>query len=75
MRVALFQNCTSQQMLHTSLYNLQTNGQCEWFNHTLINMLGTLPQNKKSSWIDMVPILVHVYNCIRGTATGLAHTM
>ena len=34
-------------------------------------MLGTLPQNKKSGWRDMVPMLVHVYNCTRSTAIGL----
>ena len=33
-------------------------------------MLGTLPQNKKSNWRDMVPTLVQVYNCTRSTATG-----
>ena len=58
------------QRLCTIPYHSQTNGQCEWFNHTLINMLGTLPPNKKSSQRDMVPMLVHVYNCTRSTATG-----
>ena len=48
------------------------NGQCEWFNHTLINMLGTLAPNKKSSWRDMVPMLVHAHNCTRSTATGFS---
>ena len=33
-------------------------------------MFGTLPQNKKSSWRDIVPMLVHVYNYTRSTATG-----
>ena len=58
--------------LHTSPYNPQTNGQCECFNHALINMLGTLPPNKKSSWRDMMLILVHVYNYIRSIATGFS---
>ena len=35
--------------MHTSLYHPQTNGQCKWFNHTLINTLGTLPPNEKFS--------------------------
>ena len=57
--------------LHTTPYHPETSRQYEWFNSTLINMLGTLPQNKKSSWRDMVPMLVHAYNCTRSTATGL----
>ena len=35
-------------------------------------MLGTLPPNKKSSLRDMVPMVVHVYNCMRSTATGFS---
>ena len=58
--------------LHTSPYYPQTNRHCERFNHTLINMLSTLPQNKKSSWRDMVPTLVHAYNCSRSNATGFS---
>ena len=33
----------------TSPYHLQTNGQCERFNSTLINMLGTLPKKRSQS--------------------------
>ena len=54
--------------LCTNPYYSLTNGQCEGFNHTLINMLGTLPTNKKSSWRDMVLMLVHAFNCTRSTA-------
>ena len=38
------------QREQTSPYHLQINGQCERFNSTLINMLGTLPKEKKSEW-------------------------
>ena len=38
------------QKVWTSPYHLQTNGQCERFNSTLINMLGMLPKEKKSEW-------------------------
>ena len=33
--------------IRTSVYHPQTNGQCECFNATLINMLGTLPKKPK----------------------------
>ena len=60
------------QKLCTSMYHPQTNRQCEWFNHTLINMLCTFPPNKKSNWRDMVLTFVHVYNCTWSTATGFS---
>ena len=37
------------QKIWTSLYHLQTNGQCDRFNSTLINMLGTLPKERSQS--------------------------
>ena len=54
----------------TSGYHPQTNGQCECFNATLINMLGTLVEKPKSTWREQVPTLVHAYNCTRNNATG-----
>ena len=63
---------TKVQKLHTSPYHPQTNSQCKYFSLTFINMLGTLPPKKKSSWTDIVPTLVHVYNCTRNTAMGFS---
>ena len=60
------------QKIQTSPYHLQTNGQCERFNSTLINMLGTLPKEKKSEWKNHIGTLVHVYNCTRNLATGFS---
>ena len=54
------------QKVHTSLYHPQTNGQCERFNSTLINMLGTLHKEKKSEWKNHIGTLVHAYNCTWG---------
>ena len=51
------------QKIWTSLYHLETNGQCERLNSTLINMLGTLPKEKKSEWKNHIGMLVHAYNC------------
>ena len=60
------------QKIQTSLYHPQTNGQCERFNSTLINMLGTLPKEKKSEWKNHIGMLVHAYNCTRNSATGFS---
>ena len=54
----------------TSPYHLQTNGQWERFNSALINMLGTLPKEKKSEWKTHIGALVHAYNFTQNLATG-----
>ena len=36
--------------LPTSPYHPETHGQCEQFNVTLINMLGSLPTHAKKNW-------------------------
>ena len=58
--------------LRTSSYHPQTNGQCERFNKTLINMLGTLPGSAKKNWQEWVPTLVHAYNCTTSSVTGFS---
>ena len=58
--------------VQTSLYHLQTNSQCERFNSTLINMLGTLPKEKKSEWKNHIGMLVHAYNCTWNWTTGFS---
>ena len=60
------------QKLRTSPYHPQTNGQCEHFNGTLLNMLGTLTPEQKKDWKSHVPALVHAYNCTRNAATGFS---
>ena len=54
--------------LRTTPYRPQTNGQCEKFNSTVINMIGTLPVELKQNWQDRVNTLVHHYNCLESTA-------
>ena len=60
------------QKISTSPYHPQTNGQCKRFNSTLINMLGTLPKEKKSEWKNHIGTLVHAYNCTQNSATGFS---
>lgn len=42
----------------------------ERFNRTLLNMLGTLENQKKSRWREHVKPLVHAYNCTKNEVTG-----
>ena len=58
--------------LCTSPYHPQTNGQCECFNSTLLNMLGTLNPDQKKDWNNHVSEMVHAYNCTKNTATGFS---
>ena len=63
---------TGVKKLRTSPYRPQTNGQCERFNSTLINMIGTLPSELKHNWQDHVNTLAHAYNCMDTTATNFS---
>ena len=58
--------------LRTSSYHPQINGQCECFNSTLLNMLGTLTPEQKKDWKSHVPALDHAHNCTRNAVTGFS---
>ena len=58
--------------LHTSPYHPETNGQCEQFNATLINLLGTLPTHAKKNWQEWVTTLTHTYSCTISSVTGFS---
>ena len=48
--------------LCTTPYHRQENGQLEWFNRTLLTMLGMLPLDSKKKWEDWVSNLTQAYN-------------
>ncbi|XP_048258582.1 uncharacterized protein LOC124117558 [Haliotis rufescens] len=54
----------------TTPHHAMGNGQCERFNRTLLNMLGTLDAIGKKDWKSHVGPLVHAYNCTRHETTG-----
>ena len=58
--------------MRTSPYHSQTNGRCECFNSTLLNIFGTLTLEQKKDWKSHVTALVHAYNCTRNAATGFS---
>ena len=63
-------NLAQVRKIRTTLYRPQTNGACERFNHTLINMLGTLPNELKKNWQEWVSTQTHPYNCMVSNAIG-----
>ena len=58
--------------LQTTPYRPQCNRQCEYFNATLISMIGTPPTETKINWQEQLLALVHVYNCRHLNATGFS---
>ena len=60
------------QKIHTMPYNLKGNAQCEKFNQTLLNMIGTLEPADQAKWQQWVPTLTHTYNCTCCESTGFS---
>ena len=57
---------------HTTPYHPMGNGQCERFNRTLLEMLGTLETDQKVDWKSYVAPLVHMYNSTQHDTTGFS---
>ena len=58
------------QKLRTSPYHVQTNGQVERMNQTIIHMIGKLEEDRKACWSEHLPELLLAYNATCSTVTG-----
>ena len=57
------------QKLRTSPYHVQTNGQVERMNQTIIHMIGKPEEDKKACWSEHLPKLLLAYNATRSAVT------
>ena len=57
------------EKVHTTPYYPMTNGQCERFNSTLCNILGTLPEKEKADKKSHLGSMTHAYNCTKHPST------
>ena len=65
-------NMARIEKLRTTSYHPQTNGQCERFNSTLMNMLGTLTPDQKKDWKSHLLTMCHAYNSTQHSVTGFS---
>ena len=60
------------EKVRTTSYHPQTNGQCERFNSTLMNMLGTLSPEQKRDWKAHLLTMCQAYNATQHASTGFS---
>ena len=65
-------NMAKIEKLRTTSYHPQTNSQCERFNSTLMNMLGTLTPDQKKDWKSHLLTMCHAYNSTQHSVTGFS---
>ena len=57
------------EKVHTTPYHPMINGQCERFNSTICNMLGTLSEQDKLDWKAHLSSITQAYNCTQHPST------
>ena len=65
-------NMVRIEKLRTTSYHPQTNGQCERFNSTPMNMLGTFTPDQKKDWKSHLLTMCHAYNSTQHSVTGFS---